>query len=139
FTIILSDDLHVNERNFESMFKAMAAIPQVKVTPLTGGKHLWNKYGDYAGVAVVVQRALSLEGHSAEQLANLETKVLGIRVNAFEIAKAEILSFVLAAKDNWYGQPVPNDTSIIFRKLFLEDPTILRLNLAAVLVWADIY
>jgi len=138
-TIILSDDVHLHQKNFASLFSVLSETPNVQTKSLASGRGLWNRYGDYSGVTLVEDRARSLEALTKEQLKGLSGCAKGVVVNAFASARSEILSFVLATCPNWYEQPIPNDDDFIFSKLYEENPAILRLNLAAVLIWCEIY
>ncbi|PYG54371.1 hypothetical protein [Rhizobium sp. UGM030330-04] len=137
--VILSDDVHLHQKNFSSLFSVLLETPNVQAKALTSGRDLWNRYGDYSGVTLVEDRAHSLEVLTREQLRALTGRAKGVTVNAFTIARSEILSFVLATCPNWYEHSIPNDDDFIFSKLYEENPAILRLNLAAVIIWCEIY
>jgi|GEM_PF-2391273 len=138
-TIILSDDVHLHKKNFASLFSVLSETPGVQVKFLSAGRDMWNRYGDYSGITLVEDRARSLEVLTKDQLGALSGHAKGVAVNAFAAARSEILSFVLATCPNWYGQSIPNDDDFILTKLYEENPAILRLNLAAVMVWCEIY
>ncbi|WP_173934744.1 hypothetical protein [Chelativorans sp. Marseille-P2723] len=138
YKVILADNVHLHGRNFGSLFEVLSR-KEFETRRLSRGKDLWNRYGDYAGIPRIEAQAARLANLNYDQLSALSANFLGIKINAFDIARPEILSFVLATQPHWYEREIPNSREFILKKLFAEDKEILRLNLAAVLVWIDIY
>lgn len=139
FHILLSDDAHLHQRNFASLFEFLNTTQTIKYSILHNGSALWNRYGEYAGVKEIESIAEQLRPLNEQQLRELNCKIGAASVNAFEIARAEILSFVINQEKGWYRSPVPNKDDFIFSKLYSQNNALLRLNIAAVMHWCNIY
>jgi hypothetical protein len=139
FKILLSDDVHLHKKNFTSLFEVLDTTTNIAYEVLQDGRSLWNRYGDYAGIREIEAIAETLTPLTAAQLMSLSCRIGSNSVNVFKIARAEILSYVMALDKGWYANPVPNDNEAVFAKLFSANNTLLRLNMAAVLHWCSIY
>ena len=137
--VLLSDDVHLHAKNFASLFEFLNGTAAVSYSLLHQGRSLWNRYGEYAGVAEVEDIAERLRPLDEGRLRGVAGGIGSASVNAFEIARAEILSFVTCREKDWYSTSIPNDDDFIFSKLYSQNNHLLRLNLAAVLRWCDIY
>ncbi|WP_161784737.1 hypothetical protein [Rhizobium sp. YS-1r] len=139
FHVLLSDDVHLHPRNFASLFDLLNTTATIKYSTLQQGRTLWNRYGEYVGVPEIEDIAEHLRSLDESRLRELTCKIGSGSTNAFEIARAEILSFVTTRDKGWYRNPIPNNDDIIFSKLYSQNNSLLRLNLAAVLHWCSIY
>jgi len=139
FQILLSDDVHLHRKNFASLFEFIETTSNVECHVLQDGRALWNRYGDYAGVKEIESIAELFRSLNERQLKEINCKLGAGSINAFDVARAEILSYVMAQDEGWYTEAIPNKNDFIFSKLFSENNTLLRLNIAAVVHWCNIY
>lgn len=135
---LICDSFHIHAKNYGSLFEYMKKNA-VNVTRLTKGEHLWNRYAVYHDVKRVARMAKLLDTRDQDELLSMTVQCCGTKINLFDVSIAEILTLVLAQNPSWYDQCVPNDPEWLMRKLYTENKNILVHNLAAAVVWCEIY
>lgn len=131
-SILVADDLHVNERNFSSFFKFVQKSG-AKTHFATGRRDWIALYGNYESkLDVLNEKARVLARLPADTLYSYEIK----GVNLFKAARAETLSFV-APRPEWCQNPFPTSQRELFNKLYAEDRSVLALNMAAAWDWIE--
>ncbi len=135
---IICDPLHINVRNFASIF-GYTEKNKVELKNLSKGKRLWNRYGKYSHINEVRNIVTSLKSKNKIELRNLAIICCGVEINLFESCFSEILTYVLPNEESWYEGRVSNNLEEIFEKLYSENNELLLQNLAAAMLWCRIY
>lgn len=133
-SILIPDNLHINQKNFSSFFKFVAKSGAS--THFEKNRRDWiDTYGNYDSKSdVLYERCRILARLTPDFL--YEHSVKG--VNLFKIARAEILSRSSVTSD-WYASPYPSSSRGIFDKLYKINKTLLMQNLAAAWDWLEFW
>lgn len=134
YSILVPDDLHLNQRNFPSFHKFITKTGS-SVKFVKDRKDWVALYGDYESKASDLnEKARVLSCLPADILFNYNVK----GVNLFKISRAEILSKV-AIEPSWYDESYPESIKDIFNKLLINNKRVLMLCLAAAWDWIDFW
>lgn len=134
YSILVPDDLHINQRNFTSFFKFVeksgASVKFVK------GRRDWiSLFGNYETKSQELNEFARVLSHlDRETLFNYSVK----GVNLFKISRAEILSKVIVGS-SWFNEPLPSKSEEIFHKMLLLNKQVLMQCLAAAWGWLDFW
>ena len=133
-SILVPDNLHINQKNFASFFKFVeksgASIRFEKT------RSDWiGLYGNYeTKLDVLIERYRALAHLTPDVLFCYTVK----GVNLFKIARAEIMSRTSVTSD-WYATPYPSSSRSIFDKLYDQNKALLLQNLAASWDWLEFW
>lgn len=136
--VLFSDDVHINKRNFASLYNYLEEA-KISTEFCKEGKHLWNRYGHYEDVEDLGIIIDTLKQKDLQSLRGTTHKCCGSSINIFDICKAEILTRVMAEEESWYSICIPRDDEFIFNKLYHQNKEILLQNMAATIKMCDIY
>lgn len=134
YSILIPDDLHINQRNFTSFFKFIeksgASVKFVK------GRRDWiSLFGNYETKSQELNEFARVLSHlDQETLFNYSIK----GVNLFKISRAEILSKVIVGP-SWFNEPLPSESEQVFKKMLLLNKQVLMQCLAAAWGWLDFW
>lgn len=134
YSILIPDDLHLNQRNFPSFHKFIAKNAST-VKFIKDRKDWVALYGNYESKAPDLnEKARVLACLPADTLFNYNVR----GVNLFKISRAETLSRV-AVEPEWYDVAYPESSRGIFDKLLINNKPVLMLCLAAAWDWLDFW
>ena len=133
-SILIPDNLHINQKNFSSFFKFVAMSGAS--TYFEKNRREWiAAYGNYDTKLDVLHERSRVLAHLTSDFL-YEHSVKG--VNLFKIARAEILSRSSVTAD-WYASPYPSSSRGIFDKLYKKNKSLLLQNLAAAWDWLEFW
>lgn len=128
--VLIPDSIHIHSRNFKSLcsFLDNNSKKLIKV-----GEHdnIKSLYGDYSSQSDLLSEYIDkIRNLSVVELLSFKHKGF----NVFDIAKTEMLSFLMS-KENWYKSKISSDRDFIINKSFNEDKDVLLGNMAATMFW----
>lgn len=134
---LLSDDFHLNRRNFGSLFTFIER-EQIPTTVHSAHGELKRALGGYLGRTELSARIAQLRDLPLERLSTLTHSYGTTPIALFPLCRAELLAYVLAKSDTLHdAEPSTADDDTLLAHLQREHRELLLANLAAAMFWID--
>jgi len=131
---LITDPVHIHERNFRSLFDY---LKEKKAVVVINNEHqqLMSAFGDYSeSQDLLIEHYEMLEKLSKEDLFSFSI----LQVNLFNVSRAEILSWVITTNE-MKDQRLPQTAREIFETLFENQRETLLWNMSAAILWINFW
>lgn len=134
-SFLLSDNIHINEKNFKSMLVycrergVQFVVPDIKNMPPIDS---FGKYDE-------ARKDIIVWAEKLKKMAQADLFALELHgINLFEVSRAELLSY-LAVDSRWLGDHYGENLEATFDKAFAHSYHHLILNMAVAGIWVDFW
>ncbi|WP_084455324.1 capsular polysaccharide export protein, LipB/KpsS family [Comamonas composti] len=134
YSILIPDDLHINQRNFPSFYKFIEKSGS-SVRFIKERRDWITLYGNYESKSADLNERTRVLSHLSPDIL-FKYSIRG--VNLFKVSRAEALSRV-ACQEEWYSSSYPQTRQDIFLKILEENKPILMQCMAAAWDWIDFW